>query len=89
MSQVVVYSKAGCPFCSLLKMELSKRGITYTEYDLSDDSIRAEFYQNSGTNSVPQLFITDEASGLTAPSGERIGGWSEVSADWKVFDKDR
>ena len=86
MNQIVVYSKSGCPFCSLLKAELKKRGLTYTEYDLTDDSIRSEFYENTGVSSVPQLFLTDEETSLTCPSGRRIGGWTDVSSDWKVFD---
>ncbi len=84
--EIVIYSKDGCPFCSLLKMELSKRGFSFTEYNLSDDSIRAEFYEKTGTASVPQLFLTAEPTSLTTPSGQRIGGWSDVSADWQVLD---
>lgn len=86
MEQIVVYSKAGCPFCSLLKMELGKRGLVYTEFDLSDDSTRQEFYAHTGTNTVPQLFLTTQEPGLTQPSGRRIGGWSEVSSAWDVIE---
>lgn len=82
MEQIVVYSKAGCPFCSLLKMELGKRRLTYIEYDLSDDSTRQEFYAQTGTKTVPQLFLTTQETGLTQPSGRRIGGWNEVSSAW-------
>ena len=83
--EIVVYSKAGCPFCSLLKMELGKRGHAFTEFDLSDESIRKEFYKNTGTSTVPQLFLTDEQTSLTHPSGQRIGGWAEVSANWQML----
>lgn len=82
---VVVYSKAGCPFCSLLKMELGKRGITYTEVDLSDDKLRQDFYQQSGTSTVPQVYLTDDEEGGNALAGRRLGGWAEVSKDWDVF----
>lgn len=84
--EVVVYSKLGCPFCSLLKMELKKRGFTYREHDLSDDSLRAEFYTNTGTNTVPQVFLTNEETSLTQPTGRRIGGWTDVSSDWQALE---
>ena len=87
--EIVVYSKAGCPFCSLLKMELGKRGFSYTEIDLSDDSLRQAFYANAGVQTVPQVFLTTEEYGVDQPSGERIGGWSEVSAAWEVLEKVR
>lgn len=85
MKRIIVYTKKGCPFCSLLKMELDKRGFEYDSFDLSDDATRAEFYRNSGTTSVPQLYITSEASSLITPSGVNIGGYSDVSKDWKVL----
>ena len=82
---VVVYSKTGCPFCSLLKMELGKRNIAFTEFDLTDDSLRKEFYDKVGVSTVPQVFLTDGPVSLTEPSGRRIGGYSEVSQDWNVL----
>lgn len=87
MPRVVVYSKAGCPFCSLLKLELNKRRIGYEELDLSDDAVRAQFYEISGTRSVPQLYVTDDAATLTAPSGVSFGGYSDVSKDWNRLEK--
>ena len=83
MNRIVVYSKAGCPFCSLLKMELDKRDIPYDEIDLSDDSLRADFYARIGASTVPQVFIADENHTISEPSGERLGGWSEVSRMWE------
>jgi len=84
--QIVVYSKLGCPFCSLLKMELVKRGYTYTEVDLTDDSLRQDFYQKTGTNTVPQVFIMDQDASLTDPVGKRLGGYSDLSKDWSVLE---
>lgn len=83
---IVVYSKQGCPFCSLLKMELNKRGHIYTEFDLTDDSIRKTFYEKTGTSTVPQVFLTEEEPSMSNPSGNRLGGYSEVSKDWKALD---
>ena len=80
--RLVVYSKNGCPFCSLLKMELSKRSIRFEEIDLSDDQVRETFYKNTGVSTVPQVFLTDNYVTETEPSGIRLGGWNEVSSDW-------
>lgn len=79
MMRLLVYSKNGCPFCSLLKAELSTRRISYESFDLSDDNVRASFYENSGKKSVPQAYLTDAEANLTSPSGESLGGWTEVS----------
>jgi glutaredoxin 3 len=84
--RIVIYSKAWCPYCSLLKAELAARGYTYSEFDLSDDSLRQQFYARTGTNSVPQLFISDEPASLTEPSGQHIGGWDAVSRDWEAME---
>jgi glutaredoxin len=83
--QIVVYSKLGCPFCSLLKMELMKRSLTYTEVDLTDDALRQEFYGKTETNTVPQVFLMEDDASLTDPVGRRLGGYSDVSKDWSVL----
>jgi glutaredoxin len=77
--RLLVYSKKGCPFCSLLKAELATRRIDYESFDLSNDDVRASFYQNSGKKSVPQVYLTEGEASLTSPSGESLGGWTEVS----------
>jgi len=77
--RLVVYSKGGCPFCSLLKHELTTRGIPHESFDLSKDDVRYLFYENSGTKTVPQVYLTDLEATLTNPSGEALGGWTQVS----------
>lgn len=79
---LVIYSKDGCPFCSVLKRELRERGYAFVEVDLSDDSLRQEFYANTGVKSVPQVFTYEGLPDLTNPSGLHIGDWSTVSGDW-------
>lgn len=83
---VVVFSKDGCPFCSLLKNELKKRNVEFKEYDLSDDELRQSFYEVYGVKTVPQLFFFDKLSSSNPLPEDRVGGWSEVSADWSIFD---
>lgn len=84
--RIVVYSKAGCPFCSLLKIELDKRGLVYHEIDLTDDKARQRFYANAGVGTMPQLYVTNEKASLTMPSGQAFGGWSDVSKDWEAIE---
>lgn len=79
MEKLVVYHKHGCPFCSLLIHELTNRGIRFDSIDLSDDDVRASFYTNSGTKTVPQVYLTEEDYDITTPSGTALGGWTEVS----------
>ena len=83
---IVVFSKAGCPFCSLLKMELGKRGYTYSEVDLTDEVIRKDFYARTGASTVPQVLLTAGDASVDNLDGKFIGGYSEVSKDWSVLD---
>jgi ribonucleoside-diphosphate reductase beta chain len=82
--QFVLYSKGGCPYCSILKTALANRNIAFTEVDLSDHDVRQTFYHNTDTNSVPQLYLTNEMVSVTDPSGVRIGGWSEAQKLWNL-----
>lgn len=84
--RIVVFSKIGCPFCSLLKSNLTRKGFSYDEIDLTDDATRQAFYANVGVKTVPQLFITDTAFSITEPSGDRIGGWTEVNSNWQALE---
>jgi len=70
MPLVEIYTTAMCPFCVRAKKLLNKKGVEYTEYDVTMDpegrkkmTVRAE-----GRTSVPQIFI----------EGEAIGGCDEL-----------
>lgn len=86
MQRIVVYTKEGCPFCSLLKMEMKKRGYEFEQVDLSNDANRQRFYDRVGVNTVPQLFLADDDHTDENPSGTRIGGWTEVSRNWEMLE---
>ena len=83
--RVVVYTKEGCPFCSLLKLELGKKGIAYESVDLSDDSIRQDFYARAGVNTVPQVYKAAEDHAFDNLTGERLGGWSDLKDNWELL----
>lgn len=86
MQRIVIYSKQGCPFCSLLKLELGKRGFSYEEVDLSDDANRQEFYDRAGVNTVPQLYLADPDHTEDNLTGRRIGGWSDIKDRWELLE---
>ena len=59
--QVVVYSTPGLPWCHRVKEYLSKKGISYTEYDVSVDRARAqEMVQKSRQMGVPVITIDND-----------------------------
>lgn len=72
---VVVYGKTDCPYCHLVKDGLTRLGEEFEYVSLDSDTTRRQFYENTGTNSVPQVFITNQPYSETAPSGEACGGW--------------
>ena len=66
--EIVMYSKDGCPFCEKAVQFLEKHSIAYDEVKLNDDQERKEFYEQTGTHSVPQIFY----------KGEHIGGYDDL-----------
>lgn len=69
---VELYTTNYCPYCVRAKMLLEKKGVAYTEIDVSDDdNARAELVKKSGgRRTVPQIFI----------GGEGIGGCDDLYA---------
>lgn len=66
--EIVMYSKDGCPFCEKAVQFLEKHSIAYHEAKLNDEQERREFYEQTGTHSVPQIFY----------KGEHIGGYDDL-----------
>lgn len=59
--KVVIYSTPTCPFCKRTKEYLSRKGISYTDIDVSQDREKArEMTEKSGQMSVPVTMIDDE-----------------------------
>lgn len=71
MSNVIVYSKAQCPYCVMAKELLQSRGIAFEEIrvDLDQDKL-AEMLRLSNRRTVPQIFI----------NGTSIGGYDDLVA---------
>ena len=61
MKLVEIYTSPLCGYCHAAKRLLIKKGIAFTEYDVSRDAtLRAEMMQRSnGGRTVPQIFVGD------------------------------
>ena len=72
MAEIVIYTKPGCPYCSMAKGLLDQKGADYTEIVASNDpDKKAEMVQKSGGRSTfPQIFI----------DGNHIGGCDDITA---------
>jgi glutaredoxin 3 len=67
--QVVMYSKAWCPFCHRARALLASKGVQAVEIDIEQSPERRdEMIRRSGRTTVPQIFI-----------GERhVGGCDDI-----------
>lgn len=72
MSEVIVYSKAFCPYCDRAKQLLTHKGVEYTEYrvDLNQAHFDEMLAKSEGRRTLPQIFINDQG----------IGGFDELLA---------
>lgn len=59
MKHVEIYTSPLCGYCHAAKRLLSKKGVAFTEHDVSrDPSLRAVMVQRAnGGRTVPQIFI--------------------------------
>jgi len=57
---IIIYSKGYCPYCKNAKVLLNAKGVTFTEFDITDNpALTAEMIERSGRRTVPQIFIGD------------------------------
>ncbi|MCJ8138332.1 glutaredoxin 3 [Falsirhodobacter halotolerans] len=72
MATVEIYTTPTCPFCHSAKALLSKKGVAFTETDVSrDPDLRAKMAERAGgRRSVPQIFI----------DGQSVGGSDDIHA---------
>lgn len=68
--KIDIYTKDNCIWCDRAKFLLDSKELAYTEIDLSDDSLRDDFYLKLGDNvkTVPQIFIDNK----------RVGGYQDL-----------
>jgi glutaredoxin 3 len=65
MTDITIYTKSWCPYCSAAKDLLKQKGATFTEIDIErTPQARPEMIMRSnGRSSVPQIFIGDRHVG--------------------------
>ena len=64
-----VYSTQYCPWCQRAKGLLNQRGIEFEEIDVTEDrELQKEMIEQSGRQTVPQIFFGDE----------HIGGYDDL-----------
>jgi glutaredoxin 3 len=72
MPPVDIYTTRACPYCNAAKALLKRKGVKYSEIDVSSDLDRREEMSQraNGRMTVPQIFI-----GMT-----HVGGSNELHA---------
>lgn len=65
MAKIEVYTKDYCPYCTKAKELLKKKGVEFTEYDVTYDVKKQDEMKKraDGRKTVPQIFIDDEGIG--------------------------
>lgn len=61
MKTVEIYTTPTCPYCHSAKALLTRKGVTFTEIDVSrDPDLRAKMTTRAGgSRTVPQVFVGD------------------------------
>ena len=71
MSNVKIYTRDWCGFCTAAKGLLKEKGVEFDEFNSSKNpAFRQEMMQKSSRNTFPQIFI----------DGEHVGGCDDLMA---------
>lgn len=72
MKAVEIYTTPLCGYCHAAKRLLGKKGVEFTEIDVSaDNALRAKMMERAGgRRTVPQIFI----------GGQHVGGCDDLHA---------
>jgi len=69
MPEILIYTSNTCPYCTMAKRLLAKKGFSYTELNVdTDPNLRAEMIQKSQRRTVPQIYI----------NGIHVGGFDDL-----------
>jgi len=72
--RIEMFTGPGCSYCEAAKALLLHRQLTFTERDVSDPAVLAEFRERlPRIRSIPQIFI----------DGEHIGGYEDLELKLK------
>ncbi|MBU2568988.1 MAG: glutaredoxin 3 [Gammaproteobacteria bacterium] len=60
MSNIIIYTSNFCPYCTMAKRLLDKKGAVYNEVNVdSEPGLRQEMMQKTKRRTVPQIYIGD------------------------------
>ena len=69
MADIEIFTGPGCGYCDAAKALLRSHRMAFTERDVSDPAVQAEFRERlPRIRSIPQIFI----------DGEHIGGYEDL-----------
>ena len=70
MKEIIIYSRATCPFCIQAKNLLQAKNVSYQDIDIEQDLEKKEemIKRADGKSSVPQIFV----------DGKLIGGCDDL-----------
>lgn len=64
MANIIMYTKASCPYCIKAKELLQRKQQPFTDIRIDEHpELRAEMIAKSGRQTVPQIFINDQHVG--------------------------
>lgn len=86
-SEIIVYTRPGCPFCTALRAGLRRHGLDFQEINIWEDSDAAAVVRSiaSGNETVPTVVIGEwsavnpSANEVLAAAGEHAPGSVPVS----------
>ncbi len=71
MPEIIIYTAGFCPYCTMAKRLLDKKGVTYTEINVdAEPGLRQAMMEKTQRRTVPQIYI-----GTT-----HIGGFDDLYA---------
>ena len=72
-SNITMYSKSECGWCTLAKGTLKKFGLDFTEINLDDEKERNSFFQEKSVKTLPQFAIN-----WNGKTEDHIGGYTAL-----------
>jgi glutaredoxin 3 len=71
MSEIIIYTGRLCPYCTMAKRLIERKGASYTEIDVdSEPGLRQDLMEKTKRRTIPQIYIGDR----------HIGGFDDLQA---------
>ena len=71
MPEIIIYTGRLCPYCTMAKRLIERKGVSYTEIDVdSEPGLRQDLMEKTKRRTIPQIYIGDR----------HIGGFDDLQA---------